>query len=88
MASLQSTSPRAPPDARARATILRGFGHVTVSGALGIAALLAGFGVIRLIGGHLETLPTRLLIAFGTECGERSHRSEVTPLIVRYCPAA
>jgi hypothetical protein len=54
------------PARAARTTILCGFGHVTVSATLGIAALFAGLGVIRLIGGHLETLATWLLMAFGT----------------------
>lgn len=54
------------PMRAARTTILCGFGHVTVSAALGIAALFTGLGVIHLIGGHLETLATWLLMAFGT----------------------
>lgn len=54
------------PARAVRTTILCGFGHVTVSAVLGIAALFVGFGVIRLIGGHLETFATWLLIAFGT----------------------
>jgi len=49
----------------ARTTILCGFGHVTVSALMGIAALFAGLGVIRLIGGQLASLATWLLIAFG-----------------------
>lgn len=49
----------------ARTTILCGFGHVTVSAALGIAALFAGLGVIHLIGGTLGTYANVLLIAFG-----------------------
>ena len=55
-----------PPMRAARTTILCGFGHVTVSAALGIAAAFIGLGVIRVIGGHLATLATWLLMAFGT----------------------
>jgi nickel/cobalt transporter (NicO) family protein len=54
------------PARAARTTILCGFGHVTVSATLGIAAAFAGLGVIRLMGGHLETLATWMLMAFGT----------------------
>jgi len=50
----------------ARTTILCGLGHVTVSAALGIAALFAGFAVIKAIGSHLENQAIYLLIAFGT----------------------
>ncbi len=50
----------------ARTTILCGFGHVTVSAALGIAALFLGLGVIRAIGSHLENQANYLLILFGT----------------------
>lgn len=50
----------------ARTTILCGFGHVTVSAALGIAALFAGLGVIRVVGSHLENQANYLLIIFGT----------------------
>jgi nickel/cobalt exporter len=50
----------------ARTTVLCGLGHVTVSAALGIAALFAGLGVVRMIGGHLETLATGLLMVFGS----------------------
>ncbi len=49
----------------ARTTILCGFGHVTVSAALGIAALFVGLGIIKAIGSHLENQATWLLIAFG-----------------------
>jgi nickel/cobalt exporter len=49
----------------ARTTLLCGFGHVTVSAALGIAAVFAGLGAIHLIGGKLETLATLILIGFG-----------------------
>lgn len=53
------------PARAVRTTILCGFGHVTVSAVLGIAALFTGLGIIRLIGGHLEMLATWLLMAFG-----------------------
>jgi nickel/cobalt transporter (NicO) family protein len=53
------------PARAARTTILCGFGHVTVSAVLGIAAAFVGLGVIQLIGGRLETLATWLLVAFG-----------------------
>jgi len=49
-----------------RTTILCGFGHVTVSAALGIAALFAGLGVIHLIGARIEKQANVLLMAFGT----------------------
>lgn len=48
-----------------RTTILCGFGHVTVSAALGIAALFAGLGVIHAIGSRLESQATGLLMGFG-----------------------
>ena len=54
------------PARAARTTILCGFGHVTVSAALGIAAAFAGLGVIRLTGGHLQTFANWLMMAFGT----------------------
>jgi nickel/cobalt exporter len=50
----------------ARTTILCGFGHVTVSAALGITALFVGLGVIRAIGSHLENQANYLLMAFGS----------------------
>jgi nickel/cobalt exporter len=49
----------------ARTTILCGFGHVTVSAALGVAALFVGLGVIRAIGSHLENQANYLLMVFG-----------------------
>jgi len=49
----------------ARTTVLCGFGHVTVSAALGVAALFAGLGAIRMLGGTLAGLASFLLIAFG-----------------------
>lgn len=53
------------PLCTARTTILCGFGHVTVSAALGVAALFAGLGVVHLIGGTLGSYANVLLIAFG-----------------------
>jgi hypothetical protein len=53
------------PVRTARTTILCGFGHVTVSAALGVAALFAGLGVIHLVGGTLGAYANVLLIAFG-----------------------
>lgn len=50
----------------ARTTILCGFGHVTVSAALGVTALFVGLGVIRAIGSHLENQANDLLMGFGT----------------------
>lgn len=50
----------------ARTTILCGFGHVTVSAALGVASLFAGLGLIRVIGARLENQANVLLMAFGT----------------------
>jgi nickel/cobalt transporter (NicO) family protein len=49
-----------------RTTILCGFGHVTVSAALGITALFVGLGIIRAIGAHLENQANYLLMGFGT----------------------
>ena len=49
----------------ARTTILCGFGHVTVSAALGVAGLFAGLGVIRVIGSHLQGQANYLLMLFG-----------------------
>lgn len=50
----------------ARTTVLCGFGHVTVSAAMGIAGLIAGLEVIRLFGSRLESQANYLLMAFGT----------------------
>jgi nickel/cobalt exporter len=50
----------------ARTTVLCGFGHVTVSAVLGIAALFVGLGIIRAIGSRLENQANWLLMAFGT----------------------
>lgn len=49
----------------ARTTFFCGFGHVTVSAALGILALIAGLEAVHLIGSRLESYATVLLIAFG-----------------------
>lgn len=49
----------------ARTTVLCGFGHVTVSAALGVAALFVGLGVIEALGSHLENQAIYLLMAFG-----------------------
>lgn len=49
----------------ARTTVVCGFGHVTVSAALGVAALFAGLTVVHAIGSRLETYATYLLMAFG-----------------------
>ena len=49
-----------------RTTILCGFGHVTVSAALGITALFVGLAIIHAIGSHLENQANYLLMAFGT----------------------
>ena len=48
-----------------RTTILCGFGHVTVSAALGITALFVGLGIIHAIGAHLENQANYLLMGFG-----------------------
>lgn len=50
----------------ARTTILCGFGHVTVSAALAIVALIAGLQVVRAFGAHLESQANYLLMGFGT----------------------
>jgi nickel/cobalt exporter len=49
----------------ARTTILCGFGHVTVSALLGIVSVFIGLGAVKLIGGHLETFATWMLMVFG-----------------------
>jgi len=49
----------------ARTTILCGFGHVTVSAALGVAAVFLGLGAVQMIGGRLASLATPLLMLFG-----------------------
>lgn len=54
------------PTRIARTTILCGFGHVTVSALLGIAALSVGLSLAELIGGRLANLAPALLMLFGT----------------------
>jgi hypothetical protein len=49
----------------ARTTIVCGFGHVTVSALLGIIAVFIGLGAVKLLGGHLETFATWMLMTFG-----------------------
>ena len=49
----------------ARTTIVCGFGHVTVSAALAVAALVIGLTVIRSFGARMESKSIYLLIAFG-----------------------
>lgn len=49
----------------ARTTFLCGFGHVTVSAALGIAALVVGLNAVHAMGSRLESYATVLLIGFG-----------------------
>ncbi|MEO8379704.1 MAG: hypothetical protein ABI779_08575 [Acidobacteriota bacterium] len=60
-----------------RTTVLCGFGHVTVSALLGIAALSAGLGIAQVIGGKLASIAPLLLMLFGTVYllwGLRPHR--------------
>jgi nickel/cobalt exporter len=54
------------PMRTARTTIICGFGHVTVTALLGIAALSVGLSVAELIGGKLANLAPALLMVFGT----------------------
>ena len=49
----------------ARITLACGFGHVTVSAALGVGALLLGMEGLRLFGERLESVAGILLMAFG-----------------------
>jgi putative Mn2+ efflux pump MntP len=49
----------------ARTTFFCGFGHVTVSAALGILALVVGLNAVHALGSRLESWATVLLIAFG-----------------------
>ncbi len=53
------------PMRTARTTFLCGFGHLTISAALGIAALVTGLKAMHAIGSSLESHATLLLIAFG-----------------------
>lgn len=60
-----------------RTTVLCGLGHVTVSAILGVAALSAGLGLARIIGGRLASAAPLLLMLFGTIYmlwGLRPHR--------------
>ena len=54
------------PARAARTTILCGAGHVTVSAALGIAAVFLGHAGMQAVGGRLEGLATWFLMGFGT----------------------
>ena len=49
----------------ARITLLCGFGHVTVSAALGLLALILGLTALRFWGERLESVAGLLLMAFG-----------------------
>lgn len=49
----------------ARTTFFCGFGHVTVSAALGILALVVGLKAVHAVGSRIESYATLLLIAFG-----------------------
>jgi hypothetical protein len=49
----------------ARVALLCGFGHVTVSVVLGLAALAAGVGAMRVVGDHVAAISGVLLVGFG-----------------------
>ena len=49
----------------ARTTFFCGFGHVTVSAALGILALIVGLEAVHALDSRIESYATLLLIAFG-----------------------
>jgi|SRR5205823_880100 len=53
----------------ARITLACGFGHVTVSAALGVLALVLGLGALRVLGERLEAVAGLLLMAFGLTYG-------------------
>ncbi len=53
----------------ARVTVLSGFGHVTVSVAIGLLVLFAGLEAMAAAGERLEALAPFLLIAFGLVYG-------------------
>lgn len=53
----------------ARVTLLCGFGHVTVSVALGLLALVVGREVLEAFGSRMEAIAGVLLIAFGLAYG-------------------
>lgn len=60
-----------------RTTVLCGFGHVTISAILGVAALSIGVGLAEVIGGKLASFAPALLMVFGTVYmvwGLRPHR--------------
>lgn len=49
----------------ARIAFLCGFGHVTVSAALGLTALVAGLGALVAFGQRMESVSSLLLLGFG-----------------------
>jgi nickel/cobalt exporter len=49
----------------ARITLACGLGHVTVSAALGVLALVLGWGALRVLGERLESVAGLLLMGFG-----------------------
>jgi hypothetical protein len=53
----------------ARVTLLCGFGHVTVSAAMGLLGLWLGVSVLQAFGRRLESLAGILLVAFGLVYG-------------------
>ena len=53
----------------ARVTLLCGFGHVTVSVALGLAGLWVGAAVMQAVGEKLESVAGLLLVGFGLAYG-------------------
>ncbi|MGZ6142044.1 MAG: hypothetical protein ACXWLM_01840 [Myxococcales bacterium] len=53
----------------ARITLACGFGHVTVSAALGVLALALGMASLRVLGERLEAVAGLLLMAFGLAYG-------------------
>jgi nickel/cobalt transporter (NicO) family protein len=56
---------RWPPWKTARITLACGLGHVTVSAALGVLALVLGLGALRVLGERLESVAGLLLMGFG-----------------------
>lgn len=58
-------------------TLLCGFGHVTVSVALGVAALLLGSAALQAIGQKLEAVAGILLVGFGVAYGAWGLRGAV-----------
>ncbi len=58
-----------PAGRTARVTMLCGFGHVTASLLLGVAALVSGLEVVSALGGRLEAWGGLLLVAFGLGYG-------------------